>query len=258
MQSRTIIICSCAVLLSGCARDELAIFEDGNTANIIPISANGEVTVGPRVVNNSYAPVEESPKNNNYEAPIKMVEQPSEELKEPAEDDSDDEPKVPVVNTVKPENMPKKADLMQKEIKPEMKAKAKKATVIKLADLVKGGKVITKFGEVVDGYKSDGMVIKAALGTSVHPIRSGTVIYAGNRLKEYGNIVVVKHEDDLISTYAHLQKVLVNKDDNVTTSTVIGTVGKTGDAKAPQLYLQVMKDSITTNPVPKYVSLQKE
>lgn len=247
MLNNRVVIIVVGAVLSGCSRSDLADFENGNSSNIIRISSEKELVVGPRAVSDSYAPIEESPKSNNYEAPISMVEQYQPEKAE----GEIDEPKVPVVKTVKKSNHENKADLKQAEIKPEKKTKS---VSISSNTLVDGGRIVSRFGDIVDGYKSDGMVIKAPLGNNVHPIKNGTVIYAGNRLKEYGNIVVVKHDNDLISTYAHLQKILVNKDDTVTTSTNIGTVGKTGDAKFSQIYLQLMKNSITIDPA-KYIIL---
>ena len=241
------------LLLTGCARTELAPFEVGNEANIISISPNGEAVFGPRVAQKSYAPVEESPKNKSYEKPISVKEQ---SVDDDLEEDRNT-PKVPVVKQTKQTTaavspIPQR-DLMSDEIKPQA-AKTVKRNTQYTGKTVNNGSVIVKFGDVVDGYKSDGMVIKAPLGTNIHSILDGEVIYAGSQLKEYGNIVVVKHQNDLISTYAHLQKTLVNKGDIIKAGSLIGTVGKSGDVKFPQLYIQLMKNSSPINPA-KYVKL---
>lgn len=254
MQNSSLVSTICVIsLLSGCSRTEFAPFEVGKDANIIRVPQNGEVVFGPRVASSSYAPIEESPKNNEYEKPITVKEQL-------IEDDQKDDTaltNVPVKKqsgkTIKPHNTIKDGDLFSNEIKPEPAQATKKATSY-TGKTVNNGSVIVKFGDIVDGYKSDGIVIKAPLGTDVHSILNGKVIYAGSQLKEYGNIVVVKHQNDLISTYAHLQKLLVKKGDTVNIGTVLGTVGKSGDVKFPQLYLQLMKNSTPTNPT-SYVKL---
>jgi len=239
-----LIACSLLVI-SGCAREELAPYEQGKPHNIIPISLNKEIIMGPRMATETDVPVEEKPQYRKYEKPISVVEH------QVKDDDFDDaEPIVKKREIVKnQESVPvkkvetvKKSDLVQKEIRPVSSASVSNK-------LVDGGKIVTKFGEVVDGYQSDGILIKAPLGSSVRSIRDGEVIYAGSQLKEYGNIVVVKHKNDLISTYAHLQKINVKKGDIVKAGTELAKSGKSGDAKFPQLYFQLMQDSRPINPI---------
>lgn len=111
------------------------------------------------------------------------------------------------------------------------------------------GKIISHFGDVNDGISNDGINIRAKKGTSVSAAADGTVIYVGNKLdEEYGNVVIIQHDDGLITSYAHLDKAAVKKDAQVHAGDKIGTVGNTGDVKESQLYFEVMKDKKPVNP----------
>ncbi|MCR5224991.1 MAG: M23 family metallopeptidase [Alphaproteobacteria bacterium] len=126
----------------------------------------------------------------------------------------------------------------------------------KLSKFIKpvDGKVISKFGSMQDGVKNDGINIKAALGSEVKAAANGKVIYAGNKLEEeYGNVIIVQHDNDLITSYAHLDKINKKNGALVRTGEVIGTVGKTGDVETPQLHFEVLKDKNPENPE-KYIT----
>jgi len=111
------------------------------------------------------------------------------------------------------------------------------------------GKVVSRFGDNLDGTPNDGINIKASAGTPVKSISDGEVIYAGNNLDEsFGNVVVVQHKDGIISSYAHLKDISVKKGAQITTGQKVGSVGKTGDVSTPQLHLEIMKNSTPENP----------
>ncbi len=111
------------------------------------------------------------------------------------------------------------------------------------------GKVISKFGDNLDGIPNDGINIKASAGTAVQVILDGEVLYAGNNLDEsFGNVVVVQHKDGLISSYAHLKDISVKKGAKIRAGQKVGSVGKTGDVSQPQLHLEIMKDNTPENP----------
>lgn len=111
------------------------------------------------------------------------------------------------------------------------------------------GKVISKFGDNLDGVPNDGVNIKAAAGTTVKAISDGEVLYAGNNLDEsFGNLVVIQHENGIISSYAHLKDISVRKGARIKAGEKVGSVGKTGDVSQPQLHLEIMKDNTPENP----------
>jgi murein DD-endopeptidase MepM/ murein hydrolase activator NlpD len=70
------------------------------------------------------------------------------------------------------------------------------------------GRVLTSYGATAGGH-NDGINIAAPRGTPIAAIEAGTVAYAGNELRGYGNLVLIKHADGLISAYAHCDELLV-------------------------------------------------
>lgn len=111
------------------------------------------------------------------------------------------------------------------------------------------GKVISRFGDNLDGIPNDGVNIKATAGTSVRAVSDGEVLYAGNNLDEsFGNVVVIQHKDGLVSSYAHLKDINVKKGAKIKSGQKIGSVGKTGDVSQPQLHLEIMKNNTPENP----------
>lgn len=116
------------------------------------------------------------------------------------------------------------------------------------------GKVISKFKADLDGIPNDGINIKAPLGTPVKSVADGEVIYAGNGLDDsFGNVVVVKHKDGAISSYANLQNISTKQGAKLKAGQSLGSVGKTGDVSEPQLHFEVMRDTTPIDPE-KYLS----
>ncbi|MDR0631728.1 MAG: M23 family metallopeptidase [Holosporaceae bacterium] len=111
------------------------------------------------------------------------------------------------------------------------------------------GKIVSGFGDVKEGISNDGVNIKAALGSPVKAAADGDVIYAGNKLEEFGNTVIVQHDNNLITSYAHLKDMKVKNGQSVSAGDVIGSVGKTGDVAEPQLHFEVLKNKKPVNPV---------
>ena len=115
------------------------------------------------------------------------------------------------------------------------------------------GSISSKFGDDMgDGIINDGINIKAAEGTNVLAAGDGTVIYAGNIEEDFGNVIIIQHGstlDNVITSYAHLKNIKIKNNATVKAGDVIGTVGKTGDVKTPQLHFEVMKNKKPVNPV---------
>ena len=110
------------------------------------------------------------------------------------------------------------------------------------------GSVVSNFGFVGKGRKNDGINIKAALGTNVKAADKGVVAYAGNELKGFGNLVLIKHDDGYITAYAHTDKIYVKKGQKVLRGEKIATVGKTGGVNSPQLHFEVRAGKKAVNP----------
>lgn len=112
------------------------------------------------------------------------------------------------------------------------------------------GTVISGFGNLGKGRKNDGINIKAALGTAVKAADGGSVAYAGNELKGFGNLILIKHSDGWITAYAHNDRLLVKKGQKVARGEKIATVGSSGSVTVPQLHFEVRAGKKAVNPRP--------
>jgi murein DD-endopeptidase MepM/ murein hydrolase activator NlpD len=110
------------------------------------------------------------------------------------------------------------------------------------------GSVVSNFGWAGKGRRNDGINIKAALGTNVKAADKGVVAYAGNELKGFGNLVLIKHADGYITAYAHNAKLYVKKGQKVLRGEKIATVGTTGSVNTPQLHFEVRAGKKAVNP----------
>lgn len=89
----------------------------------------------------------------------------------------------------------------------------------------------------------------APVGSIVKPVKTGIVEYAGYRTDGYGNLVVISHDNNLDSYYAHLSKIYVTEGQAVNTNTVIGEVGLTGHTTGPHLHLEIHQQGAKLNPL---------
>ncbi len=75
------------------------------------------------------------------------------------------------------------------------------------------GRIIAGFGPKTNGQTNDGINIALPEGTPVKAAEDGVVAYAGNELKGYGNLVLVRHADGYVTAYAHAKELLVKRGD---------------------------------------------
>ena len=73
--------------------------------------------------------------------------------------------------------------------------------------------------------------------------------YAGNELKGYGNLVLVRHPNGFVTAYAHASELLVKRGDKVKRGQVIAKSGRTGNISAPQLHFEIRKGSTPVDPM---------
>jgi len=111
-------------------------------------------------------------------------------------------------------------------------------------------KIIVPFGPLPDGTQNDGINLSVPEGTPVKAAEDGVVTYAGNAIKRYGNLVLVRHPNGYTTTYAHLSELLVKRNDMVKRGQVIARSGQTGGVSSPQLHFEVRKGSTPVDPVP--------
>jgi murein DD-endopeptidase MepM/ murein hydrolase activator NlpD len=110
------------------------------------------------------------------------------------------------------------------------------------------GPILSGFGSKGPGLNNDGVNIGAPKGAPVVAAAPGTVVYAGDEMKGFGNLVLIRHEGDWVTAYAHLDRVLVKKDTVVGQGDMIGTVGKTGNVATPQLHFETREGGKPVDP----------
>ncbi len=110
------------------------------------------------------------------------------------------------------------------------------------------GRVIADFGATTNGGRNDGINIAAAEGTPIRASASGSVTYAGDELKNYGNLVLIKHSGGFTTAYAHADRLVVSRGDFVAKGQVIGYAGQTGDVSQPQLHFEIRSGTSPVNP----------
>ena len=111
------------------------------------------------------------------------------------------------------------------------------------------GRVISKFGQRSATGVNDGIDISMPVGTPVKASQSGTVIYAGSELEDFGNLILVSHAGGWVSAYAHSSANLVRRGEKVKRGQVIAKSGRSGNAKVPKLHFELRKNSNPVNPM---------
>jgi murein DD-endopeptidase MepM/ murein hydrolase activator NlpD len=112
------------------------------------------------------------------------------------------------------------------------------------------GKMLQGFGPMANGQRSDGLKIAAPEGAPIRAADAGTVVYAGDDLPGYGNLVLVKHEGGWITAYANARRILVKEGAKVSKGDVIAEVGATGRAKQAGLHFELRKGPRPVDPLP--------
>lgn len=110
------------------------------------------------------------------------------------------------------------------------------------------GRVISDFGTDSNGERNDGINIAVPLGTPIRAAAAGTISYAGNELRGYGNLVLIKHDDSYVTAYAHAERITVQRGDTVSKGQIIGYAGSTGDVTSPQLHFEIRHGVQPVNP----------
>lgn len=110
------------------------------------------------------------------------------------------------------------------------------------------GKILSTYGPKANGLHNDGINIAAEMGASVKAAQSGVVAYAGNELKGYGNLLLVRHEGDLITAYAHNSKLLVQRGDTIMRGQTIAQAGNSGSVVTPQVHFEVRRGAKALDP----------
>jgi murein DD-endopeptidase MepM/ murein hydrolase activator NlpD len=110
------------------------------------------------------------------------------------------------------------------------------------------GRVVSGFGAKAKGLRNDGINIAARRGSPVKASENGVVAYAGNELRGFGNLLLIKHAGGWVTAYAHTDKMLVKRGDKVRKGQKVATVGSTGGVKNPQLHFELRRGRRPTDP----------
>ena len=108
------------------------------------------------------------------------------------------------------------------------------------------GKVITKFNQGL--IKNNGIDIAANAGSIIVAAAPGEVVYSGNKLKNYGNLIVIKHANDYITAYAHNRYLYVKRGDVVKEGQRIAEIGNSGTNKV-KLHFEMRLKGKPINPL---------
>jgi murein DD-endopeptidase MepM/ murein hydrolase activator NlpD len=168
-------------------------------------------------------------------------------------------PKVTAPRTVAPEKVASIPTQHARMAKPEVR---ETKNITRKAEPVGGipsfrwpvkGRIIAGFGPRPNGSQNDGINLAVPEGTPIKATDDGVVAYAGNELKGYGNLVLIRHSGGFVSAYANASKLLVKRGDTVKRGEVIARAGQTGNVTSPQLHFEIRKGSIPVDPT-KYLN----
>ncbi|MDO8287696.1 MAG: M23 family metallopeptidase [Parvibaculum sp.] len=110
------------------------------------------------------------------------------------------------------------------------------------------GKILSAYGAKEGGTHNDGINIAVPAGAPVKASQNGVVAYAGNELKGYGNLLLVRHANGWMTAYAHNSKLLVKRGDTVKRGQTISQAGSTGSVTSPQVHFEVRKGAKAVDP----------
>ncbi|MDP6109550.1 MAG: M23 family metallopeptidase [Rhodospirillales bacterium] len=89
----------------------------------------------------------------------------------------------------------------------------------------------------------------APRGAPVVAAEKGVVAYAGNELRGFGNLLLLKHSGGWITAYAHNETLLVKRGDKIRKGQTIAKVGSSGSVQKPQLHFELRKGKKAINPI---------
>ncbi len=100
-----------------------------------------------------------------------------------------------------------------------------------------------------EGKRHLGIDISAPAGTMIKASASGRVIYSGNTIRGYGNLIILRHSEEFVTVYGHNEVNLVEEGDWVERGHTIGKVGQTGRATGPHLHFEIRRNNRAVDPL---------
>ncbi|AMV72206.1 zinc metalloendopeptidase M23 domain-containing protein [Desulfuromonas sp. DDH964] len=111
------------------------------------------------------------------------------------------------------------------------------------------GKVLRRFGSKIDGSLCKGLEISARPGEAVASAAAGKVIYSGDGIKGYGNLIIVRHDDSYFTVYGFNQKNLVSSGAFVSKGQQIARAGTPPKGGTPRLYFEIRSGKQPVDPI---------
>lgn len=105
------------------------------------------------------------------------------------------------------------------------------------------------FFEEIEKKRHQGIDISSPAGVPIKASASGTVLYSGNTVRGYGNLIILRHSEEYVTVYAHNQVNLVEEGTWVEKGQVIAKVGQTGRASGPHLHFEIRKNNKAMDPM---------
>jgi len=106
------------------------------------------------------------------------------------------------------------------------------------------------FFEDEERKRHQGIDISSPPGVPIKASNSGWVIYSGNTIRGYGNLIILRHSDEFVTVYAHNQVNLVEEGMWIEKGQAIGKVGQTGRASGPHLHFEIRRNNKAVDPIP--------
>ena len=111
------------------------------------------------------------------------------------------------------------------------------------------GRIVSEFGKMESGRRNEGVDIALPSGSTVKAAENGVVIYAGDGLKEFGNTVLIRHKNGVVTIYGHASSLSVKRGDTVKRGQEIARSGMSGSADAPKLHFEVREKAVPVDPL---------
>ncbi len=111
------------------------------------------------------------------------------------------------------------------------------------------GSVLSSYGPKAGGIHNDGINIRAEHGAGVHAADAGVVAYAGQDIKGFGHLLLIRHDGGWVTAYAHNEEILVARGQQVRRGQKVANVGNTGGVETPQLHFEVRRGTRAVDPI---------